>query len=393
MSRNNRSLAVALIVVALNLRLAVATVPPVLNQIRGATGLSSAGGGLLTAVPVFCFGLVALTTPRLLRRFNMGPLLVLMIVVIACGCLLRLVPSLALLFVGTAVIGSGIAVGNVLVPSMIKRDFPQQRPLMTALYSLALSGGAAISAGLTVPIEHGFGLSWRVAITIWAAAALVGILLLAPHARRESAPDAAAELSTGRDLWRDPLAWCVSAFMGLQSFGFYALLSWLPTLFEDHGISSATAGWLVSFMMFPSMFGAFVTPGLERRIGRPALMVIGTVMLCTGAYVGLLLAPRSGAYLWLMLLGLGQGSLLALALGYIVARAPSTHEAAHLSTMAQGVGYLLASTGPFLLGWLHGLSGGWTVPLIVMLAALVPMLLAGLVACRDRHVLAGKQLV
>ncbi len=386
--RRNRSLAAALLLVALNLRLAVAAVPPVLNQIRHTTGLSSAGGGLLTALPVFCFGLAALTTPSLIRRLGIGPALALTMVAVACGSALRLAPSLAPLFLGTAVIGSGIAVGNVLVPTLIKRDFPRDRAMMTALYSVALCGAAAISAGLTVPIEHVTGIGWPVAISIWGAVALFAIVLWAPHALRERGRSGAADLSPGGALWRDRLAWCVTAFMGLQSLGFYALLSWIPTLLEDHGLSAATAGWLLSFSLFPSMLGAFLTPMIERRLSRPAVMVVLSVALCAGAYIGLIIAPRSGVYVWMTLLGFGQGSALALALGYIVARAPDSHQAAHLSTMAQSVGYMIAASGPFLMGWLHGLSGGWTLPLIVLLVILVPMLVAGLAASRDRHVLA-----
>lgn len=202
--RRDRSLATALLVVALNLRLAVAAVPPVLNEIRHTTGLSSAGGGLLTALPVFCFGFAALATPSLIRRLGMAPALILTVVAVACGSALRLAPPVALLFLGTAVIGSGIAIGNVLVPTLIKRDFPKRRVLMTALYSVALSGGAAISAGLTVPIEHAIGISWRPAIAIWGVVALFGLLLWAPHALRERGRGAAADLSPGGALWRDP---------------------------------------------------------------------------------------------------------------------------------------------------------------------------------------------
>jgi MFS transporter, CP family, cyanate transporter len=386
--RRDRSLAAALLLVALNLRLAVATVPPVLSQIRHATALSSAGGGLLTALPVFCFGLAALATPSLIRRLGMGVALALTMVAVACGCAVRLVPSLAALFIGTAVIGCGIAVGNVLVPSLLKRDFAHRRALMTGLYSVALCGAAAIAAGLTVPIEHATGMGWRPAISIWGVVALLALALWAPRARGEVGRSAAADLSAGGALWRDRLAWCVTGFMGLQSLGFYALLSWIPTLLEDHGLSSATAGWLLSYSLFPSMLGAFLAPVLERRVGRPAVMVVLCVGLCAAAYVGLILAPRPGVYAWMTLLGFGQGSALALALGYIVARAPDSHQAAHLSTMAQSVGYMIASSGPFLVGWLHGLSGGWTLPLIVLLAVLVPMLFTGLAASRDRLVLA-----
>ncbi len=390
--RRKWPLAAALLVVAVNLRLGVAAVPPLLNQIRATTGLSAAGGGLLTGLPVFCFGIAALAAPRLIRRFSMGPVVTLTLAVIACGCALRLIPPLPALFIGTAVLGCGIAVGNVLLPGLIKRDFPTQRVLMTALYSVSLAGGAALASGLTVPIEHATGLGWRGAIAIWGLAAVIAIVLWSPQVHHEhQRVGAGSEGEPVPGLWRDPLAWCVSGFMGLQSFGFYATLSWLPTILEDHGQSAAHAGWMLSFATFFSMFGALTAPSLERRMRRPSLLVGLCVMLCAGAYVGLLVSPASGTYLWCALLGLGQGAPLALALGYIVDRSPDSNHAAHLSTMAQSVGYLIASAGPFVMGALHGISGSWTLPLAVLLVALIPMLLTGIVSAQDRFVLAAER--
>ena len=385
--RHNRSLAAALLLAAVNLRLTVAAVPPILTQIRHTTGLSSAGAGLLTGVPVFCFGIVALASPRLIRRFSMGPLLSLTLLAVIGGCLVRLVPSVVPLFLGTILLGSGIAVGNVLVPSLIKRDFPARRVLMTALYSVALSGGGAIAAGLTVPIEHATGLSWRLTIALWGALAVLAVLLWTPHVREEAARDD-GHGATIPGLWRDRLAWSVSGFMGLQSFGFYATLSWLPTIAESHGVSASHAGLLLSLAAFSGMIGAFVAPGVERRSRRPSTPLVICFALCGTGYTLLLLAPGSAIFLWCIVFGTGQGALLALALGYIVARSPDSHHAAHLSTMAQSVGYLIASCAPFAIGALHGATDSWTLPIVLLLVSLVPMLLTGLVASQKRYVLA-----
>jgi CP family cyanate transporter-like MFS transporter len=387
--RQNRSLAAALLIAAVNLRLTVATVPPVLSQIRHTTGLSSAGAGLLTGLPVFCFGVVALTSPRLIRRFSMGPLLSLTLLAVIGGAAIRLVPAVLPLFLGTGLLGAGIAVGNVLVPGLIKRDFPHQRVLMTALYSVALAGGATLAAGLTVPIEHATGLGWRLTISLWAGLAVVAVLLWTPHVREESAR---ADFTGGapiRGLWRDPLAWCVTGFMGLQSFGFYATLSWLPTIAEAHGVSASRAGWLLSLASFAGMLGAFLAPSFERRLRHSGIAVVICVVACAAGYTGLLLSPGSGTVAWCILFGFGQGAPLALALGYIVGRAPDSHHAAHLSTMAQSAGYLIASAAPFAMGALHGATGSWSLPIVMLLVSLVPMLLTGLVASRHRYVLAG----
>jgi|SRR5579863_3283454 len=384
--RHNRPLAAALLLAAVNLRLTVAAVPPVLNQIRHTTGLSSAGAGLLTAVPVFCFGLVALASPRLIRRFSMGPLLSLTLFTVIGGCIVRLVPAMPPLFLGTILLGSGIAVGNVLIPSLIKRDFPHQRVLMTALYSVALSGGATIAAGLTVPIQHALGVDWRVAIALWAVPAMIAVLVWMPHVREEAVRDDGHGAPIP-GLWRDPLAWCVTGFMGLQSFGFYAMLSWLPTIAEAHGVSPSRAGLLLSLASFSGMVGALTAPSLERRLGRSSRMLGLCVIVCTAGYTGLLVAPSTATFVWCVLFGSAQGATLALALGYIVARAPDSHHAAHLSTMAQSGGYLIASAAPFAMGALHGATGSWTLSIVMLMMILMPMLLTGLVASQDRFVL------
>jgi CP family cyanate transporter-like MFS transporter len=385
----NRSLATALLIAAVNLRLTVAAVPPVLNQIRHTTGLSSAGAGLLTGVPVFCFGLVALASPRLMRRFSMGPLLSLTLVAVLAGVAVRLLPATLPLFLGTVLLGSGIAVGNVLIPSLIKRDFPTQRVLMTALYSVALAGGATLAAGLTVPIEHAIAQGWRIVIALWGAFAVLALLLWTRHVRAEAAVHDTSHGTPIPGLWRDPLAWCVTGFMGLQSFGFYATLSWLPTIAESHGLSATHAGWLLSLASFAGMVGALIAPSFERRIPRASVAVALCVGACAVGYTGLLVAPGM-IFVWCIVFGFGQGAPLALALGYIVGRAPDSHHAAHLSTMAQSVGYLIASAAPFAMGALHGATGSWNLSIVMLLVALVPMLLTGLVASQNRYVLAPK---
>jgi MFS transporter, CP family, cyanate transporter len=390
-SRGKLTTAATLIFVALNLRMAIAAVPPVLSQIQRDTGLGSAGSGLLTAVPLFCFGAVAPSAPALVRRLRMGPLLGLTLILVALGCAIRLAPSLAALFLGTAVIGAGIAVANVLLPSLIKRDFADRASLMIALYAVSLFVGAAIPAGLTVPIEHLTGIGWRPAVAVWGVVALIALALWLPRARREepAAPPRAVP-SPAHDLRRDRLAWAVTLFMGLQSLGYYATLSWLPTILESHGMSDSKAGWMLSYSMFPGMAAALLTPTLQRRLGREGICVGLAVALSGLGYVGLIVAADSAPYIWVTALGIGQGIAITLALSYIVARARD-HHIAHLSTMAQSIGYLIASTGPFILGALHGLTSSWTVPLLVLLGTLVPLAVAGSIAGRGGHVLAGAE--
>jgi CP family cyanate transporter-like MFS transporter len=389
-----RRLGVILLVTALNLRMAVAAISPVLNQVQRDTGLSSTQAGLLSTVPVLCFGLFALVTPPLIRRFGMERLLLLALVVITAGIALRVLPPVAALFAGTAVLGMGAAIGNVLLPGLIKQDFSGHTSLMTGLYSVSLFVGPAISAGLTIPLMHATGLGWRPTIALWGGLAVICVGVLAPHAfsrpapLRHVVPAQAVPQGLPRRLWSDPLAWMVAGFMGLQSLGYYSGVAWIPTLLEAHGTPPGQAGWMLSYSSFPGLTAALVTPLLIRGHARRAAgMVVTATVACGIGYVGLALAPVAMPYLWLTILGLGQGMCISLALGFIVARAPDVQHTARLSTMAQGVGYLIASAGPFGLGALHDLTGGWKVPMLALTSILVPILLTGLGASRERHVL------
>jgi MFS transporter, CP family, cyanate transporter len=388
-------LAAGLMVVALNLRIAIAAVSPVLDDVQASSGFSSTVGGVLTTLPVICFGAFALLTPRLISRFGMDRLLFGAVAVLVAGIAIRLIPDVAALFAGTVVVGAAIAVANVLLPGLIKRDFPDQVGLLIGVYSMALYSGAALASGLTVPLEHALGTGWRPTIGLWAIPAVVALLAWSPALRFGRAPSAARATAPGVDersltvrrLCADPVARCVAGFMGLQSLGYYAALAWLPTLFEDHGMSAGQAGWMLSFSSFVGMAASLTTPTLARRAGHKWLAVVVSIGLCAVGYLGLLADPVPLAYVWMIGLGLGQGAAISLALGYIVLRSPDARHAAQLSTMAQGSGYLIASAGPFGLGLAHAVTGSWTVPMAILAAMLFPELLAGLGASRERYIL------
>lgn len=388
----------AFFLMAVNLRIAIAAVSPVLPQIQRQLAISSAVAGLVTTIPVACFGIFAFAVPTLRRRARPEPLLAAVVTALVGGIVLRLQPSLAAFFGGTVVIGAAIAVGNVLLPSIVKEAFARRATLMTGLYSMGLNAGSALSAGLTVPLESSFGGDWRAALAFWAAPAALALAVwlaavVVPHRRQtlplptsaEPSPDGVARL------WREPLAWAVTGFMGLQSIGFYATVAWVPTIFEDHGLKAGTAGWLLSFSIFPAMLASLAAPYVARRLRHQWIPVVCAVSCCAVAYAALGSDPVPLAYLWMTLLGIGQGASISLALGYIVLRSPDPAHTGQLSMMAQGCGYLFACLGPFALGALHDVASDWALPLGVLGVLLAPQLVAGLQACRNRHVGAGQR--
>lgn len=382
--------AVGFVLVALNLRIAIAALSPLLDEIQGDLHLSSPEAGLLTTLPVVCFGLFAFITPVLARRFGPHLLLGATVVVMAAGTAMRLLHGAAALYASTLVAGAAIAVANVLMPGLIKRDFARHTGLMTGLYTMSLSGGAALASGLTVPLRNGLGIGWHEALALWTVVAVVAALAWAPQVRRHELPQANDAMPPAlRALLRDRVAWAVTLFMGVQSVGYYATLAWVPTLLQDHGMGSATAGWMLSYSSFFGIVSSLVTPVIERRYGHAGLLVLLCAACATTGFLGLALDPVPLAYLWMTILGLAQGASISLALGFIVARSPDIHHTGQLSTMAQGIGYLIACLGPVVVGALHSATSGWGVPLMLLVVLSVLQGAFGVRAGRDRHVLAG----
>jgi MFS transporter, CP family, cyanate transporter len=377
---------VGVVFVALNMRTAVAEIPPVLPDL----GLSSAAQSVLAAVPVICFGLAALGAPALRTWLGEERGVLLALVVLFAGILARAVwPESVGLFGGTVLAGCAIAVMNVLVPSLVRRRCPGHVGLVMGVYTTALVGGGSLAAATTVPLRDAADGSLHVALGIWAIPVLIGIVAWLPQRGHGAPPATPGAREAIRALARSPVAWYVTAFMGLQSLLYFAPLSWLPAIHRDQGIDPATAGVLLSTMNLISIPTTFLAPVLAHKMRDQRKAVAGSVALTAIGLAGVLLAPSSTALVWVVIMGLGQGAALSLALLMIVLRAGDDNTAARLSSMAQGFGYLLAATGPLLMGLLHAATGDWTVPLLALIALCGAELAAGLAAGRAREIHAG----
>jgi CP family cyanate transporter-like MFS transporter len=393
---------VGLLLIAFNLRIGVASVGPVLTSIESGLGISPSTASLLTTIPLFAFGAFAFLTPALTRRIGLHRLLGLTMLAVAIGIGIRLIPSPVALFGGTVLVGAAIAVANVCMPAAIKQDFSHRVGLMMGLYSTSLSIGAAVAAAFTVPLMVAFGGSWRGALGFWLIPAVVALAIWIPRALKNAGSGSATPrvvdaIAPARDeprlgrLFRDPVAWALTGFMGLQSLSYYAALTWIPTILQDAGATAHDAGLLLAYSSIPGILAALTVPAAISRLRPVWLPVAISAALCATAFVGLLLAP-SGAlpWLWMTALGFGQGAAIALSLTYIVLRSPDARHTAHVSTMVQGTGYLVAGFGPLALGALHSLTGGWVVPIVALIVLLVPQLMTGVAASRQRHVLSPR---
>jgi CP family cyanate transporter-like MFS transporter len=403
-------LAAGVVLAAINLRPAAASIGPLLGNIESGVGLSSGWAGVLTTLPVLCFGLLAPLAPVLARRLGLRTAVAGAMCVLLAGMLLRLLPGVGFLFLGTGLAGAAIATGNVLLPVIVRRDFAHRTGTAMALYTTSLIGFAALAAGVTVPIAQGLGGGWRTGLGVWAVPAALGALAWLPALLRRGAttprrraPDDPTRLATAgtapaigadapghtaRMLLRNRLAWEVTLFFAVQSGGFYATLAWLPSIFRSHGASAAHAGVLLSLTMAVGLLTALAVPGLAARARDQRPLVAGCCALMAAGLLGILLAPMSAPYLWAVLLGLGQNAAFPLALMLIVLRGGSVATTEGLSTLAQSVGYALAALAPLAVGALHGLTNSWTPALILLLALLGPQLAIGLAAARDRRIAA-----
>jgi MFS transporter, CP family, cyanate transporter len=379
--------AASIVLVAANLRPAVVAVAPLLGEIQADQGLSGTAAGVLSALPVLCFGLVAPLAPGLARRVGIERAMLVSLLVLCAGMAIRSVAGLAGLYTGTAVAGAAIAVGNVLLPSLIKRDFAARTGLMTGLYTMAIATGGTLAAGVTVPVARAVGLDWRGALAMWMVFALVAVLCWLPHVRRTARPARTTAAAAGA-LWRDPLAWQVTTYMGLQSLSYFAVTAWLPAVLIARGYDPVAAGWLLALASACGIAGATVAPVLAARTREQRAVVAATTALAAVGLLGLLAVPGTEV-LWVVLLGTAQSAALGIALTLVGLRAPDAGRAAQLSGMAQSAGYVLAAAGPFAVGFLHDLTDGWTVPLLLLLALLAVQGAAGLLAARDRQVVAA----
>jgi len=388
-------LVVAVAAAGFNLRTAITSLPPLFPDLQTQLHLSTATLSLLAATPVICFGVVSAFAAWLKRRYGEELILLVALVLLTAGLLLRGVAPEVMLFPGTVLAASSIAVLNVLLSSLAKRRWPERAGLLIGIYLTMLSLGAILSSLLSVPLYRHSGGSVRLALGVWAIPAALAALLWLPQLRYRAAgpvlagtasavsgePGPAAS-AVGVKVYRYALTWEVTAFMGLQSLLYYAALSWLPTIFQDRGASAVTAGNLLALMGGGNLATSLVVPVLaHRRPGQRALVVPSLIGTAAGLS-GCLWAPLGMAPFWVLVLGVSQGSCLGLAIFFMLARAPDAGVAASLSAFSQSVGYLVASVGPLMVGLLHSATGSWNIPVALLLVLCAAELATGLLAGR-----------
>ncbi|MEN5230585.1 MFS transporter [Brevundimonas naejangsanensis] len=366
-----------------NLRGLFTAVGPLLGTLQDAFGMGASEAGLLIALPLVVFCLVSPLAPRLARGLGLERALFVALGVMAVGIIVRAFGPLWALYLGTAVLGAGIAIGNTLLPSLLKRDFPDQLTKLTAVYAITMGIGSAVASAVVVPLSDAVG--WRLSLGAFVILPLASALLWLPQLGRHSdivrqtTPQAAESVK----VWRSPLAWQVTLFFGVNSAVYYAVATWLPSILADAGFTQAMAGTLHGVMQLATALpGLFLAPLVQRTRDQrgiaAALVSLGLVSI-----VGLCLLP-GWAVLWVSGFGFGVGGAFILALAFLGLRTRSADQTARLSGMTQSVGYVLSASAPVLFGALHDKTGSWS-PVLAICALLCGLLIIlGLAAGRDR---------
>ncbi|MFH1806690.1 MAG: MFS transporter [Pseudomonadota bacterium] len=366
----------ALLLLALNMRGSIVVMGPLAETVGIDLSLSATQLGLLTTIPILCFGVLSVFAPRLGQRYGIETTLVVMLILVAIGQGLRSTGIYGVMVAGTLVLGSAIAVMNVLTPSLVRRSFPARVAMVTALYTFTMSSGAAFSAWIAIPVRDAMGGDWRYALGIWAVVAVIGFVCWLPMLRYRHRNGAAG--LPAASLWRNREAWVLSLFFGCQSLVFYTGIAWVSKIFIDSGISEAEAATLLTLFNIFGIPAAFLAPLIYSAIPNKKLAMTVLHLPFLIGIPGFAFATTSFPYVWVICMGLGQGSMISIALTLVGMRGVDPQTSARLSGMCQSLGYLLAAIGPVLFGALYDVLGDWRVPLMILFGVLCVQYLAAL---------------
>ncbi len=349
--------------IGFNLRPLFGSLPPLIADVRADLGLSGAAAGLLTTGPLLCLGILAPLGPRIARHYPVERILCVAALITAIGTAARGLGGTAPLYLGTLLAGAAIALSQVVTPAWIRARAIENVGFLTGVFSTTLVAGATVATFTAIPFERALG-GWEPALAIWAVTAVIASLAWLPLAIRAREPVAAP---VGSPLWREPMAWSIALFMGLQSMAFFSTITWLPEILVDDGISEANAGALSGVTQLVQIAPAFAIPLLAARRAKQLdllFIIVGTSFV---GLLGVLLAPGV-ALLWMVFLGTGQGGALGLGLILPILRGRDPGQVAGMVAMSMGVGYFIAAAGPAIVGAVFDLTGAWTWPTIVLLA-------------------------
>ncbi|WP_332629568.1 CynX/NimT family MFS transporter [Halalkalibacter flavus] len=375
---------IGLMLVAFNLRSSITAVGPLISTIRIDTNLSNSVIGLLTTLPLLAFGVFSILAPKIGRKWGNETTVFIALLILTMGILFRSTGMVFALFFGTAMLGLGIAICNVLIPGIVKGRFPEKMGLMTGIYTTSMALMAAFASGVSIPLAQGFNLGWEKSLAVWAILAGVAVLAWSPQLRKQKSPTQVSQ-SPNSSIWSSKLAWQVTFFMGFQSCIFYCIIAWIPEILVSRGIDIPTAGWLLTLTQIVGLPATLLVPILAGRLSNQKGIVLGIALLYTVGFLGIYLGGSLGLMsVYMMCLGVAQGAGISLSLSLFGLRSQNAYDAANLSGMAQSAGYLLAALGPLLMGLFFDLFHSWSPAFLLFFVMIFAMGISGVHAGRDQ---------
>jgi CP family cyanate transporter-like MFS transporter len=383
-------LLIGIIFMASTLRAPLTGVGPLISSIRTDLGISNVLAGFVTTIPLLAFAVLSPFAPKIARRLGLQATIFYALLLLTAGILIRSFGTAPSLFIGTFLLGLAIAFGNVLLPSIIKMNFPLQIGLMTGIYTVSMNLSAAISAGISAPLSSATPYGWQGALGVWALLSLFALLIWLPQLKNRVKPSIAgggksAPIPTGK-LWRSPLAWSITFFMGLQSLIFYTTAAWIPEVLKSQGMSGETAGWMFSLLQLSQLPMTFLIPIIADKVKDQRKIVMAVTFFYLVGFTGILFGSTSLIPLSMILMGIAGGASFGLAMMFFALRTRTPQESAELSGLAQSFGYLLAAIGPVLFGLLHDVSLDWKLPMIILFTAAILLFIAGMKAGKNEYI-------
>jgi len=386
-SKTNIFLIVGILLIAANLRVPLTSVGPLVDMIRDETGISNGAIGLLTTLPLLAFAVFSIIAPNIAERFGIKYILMVSLIVLLIGILMRSVNSITLLFLGTFILGSAIAMGNVLLPALIKQNFPYRIGIMTGLYTTFMNLFGALASGFSFPIAKQLHIGWRQTLASAAFLVIVTSFVWLPQiTKKQRSTLKTSVMTTNKNVWRSVTAWYITLFMGLQSLLYFVVLSWPPEIFIHYGLAPSKAGWMLSLMLVFTIPANFIVPVLFDRTDKQYLVMLFIVAITFLGFGGILVWGGFLATVWSAFLGFGIGGCLSLSLTLVALRSNGIKQASQLSVMAQSIGYVLAAIGPVLFGMLRDITMSWSVSISAMMINCILLFIVGIGATKKKTV-------
>lgn len=398
MNRNQKIiLLVGIIFIAVNLRAPLTSVGSLSNLIKDHFQISNSLTGFITTLPLIVFAIVSPFVSKISLKFGNGLTMLLGIILLIIGELIRSYTGIYGLFIGTIIIATGICIGNVLIPSIIKLVFPSRVASITSVYTPVMAMFAAIASGISIPLATGIGIGWQNALSVWAVLGVLSFIIWLPQLRKttkklgtvaNNSPnrEASLEKESSTPIWKSPLAWYVTIFMGLQSILFYCTVAWLPTILESNGLSSETAGYMLSLYQITGVPASFIVSQIADKIKSQKILAATTSTIYLIGMLGLFLGKSHlMLYFYLTLMGIGSGASISLALSFMGLRTANAKDAAKLSGMAQSIGYLLGAIGPLLIGTLYDHTNSFTEPFIFLIIVIILLIIFSFRAGQNKY--------